>query len=364
MDREFALRVADKYFPCIRLGIMDDALTTIFTTFTGSDIATKSTIATQRRVILPDYWQWNVAKFLYKYVSIGLIVVGTVFNGMTIAVLARGKFGKTSTRILLITLALGDTCVLWTGMLQGWFTFYFGVVLATMSLTACKIMAFMGNFSLHFSVWNLSLVTVERLISVCFPMKARIICTARNTTISLAVLFIIILGLNTHYLLWEIGPGGRCEPVDQNYFTFFVGIWYWFDLMLRSGGPVFVIMCCNAVIIGKLIMSQIERKRQLSEGSGGGKADKQLTSMTSMLVTISIAFIILTLPSAIFFLVEGGKTYYSVKDIAILYLKYTSTSILTYSNSAINFFLYCLSGSQFRSAVFSMYKECFFCRRT
>nr|KAG5696513.1 hypothetical protein BaRGS_021049 [Batillaria attramentaria] len=75
---------------------------------------------------------------------------------------------------------------------------------------------------------------------------------------------------------------------------------------------------------------------------------KVAKSMTILLMSISIAFILLTLPVCIFLLwdryvfkVVGGD----LKFVAKAYLAFSVTHMLWYTNSAVNFLLYCMTAS-------------------
>jgi hypothetical protein len=80
--------------------------------------------------------------------------------------------------------------------------------------------------------------------------------------------------------------------------------------------------------------------------------------MTKMLLTVSIMFIILTLPNSIYFLWQGTRLVGepSAHLSAVVQLLYASTLLLLYTNNSINFLLYCISGSQFRREVFSLFR--------
>jgi uncharacterized membrane protein YqjE len=93
------------------------------------------------------------------------------------------------------------------------------------------------------------------------------------------------------------------------------------------------------------------------------KETKDLQSITVMLLVISIVFITLTLPSQIYFvLIVIDYQYYGAASrytYALLYLFRYSAQIMSYSNSGINFLLYCLSGSQFRAVFLAQLKKVF-----
>ena len=79
--------------------------------------------------------------------------------------------------------------------------------------------------------------------------------------------------------------------------------------------------------------------------------EKAARSVTLTVIVVSLTFLILTLPvSAFYVLSYVAKEYNEVKghEYAKLYFFYTLCYLLAMSNSAVNFYLYCLTGRRFR----------------
>ena len=98
----------------------------------------------------------------------------------------------------------------------------------------------------------------------------------------------------------------------------------------------------------------------------GGQKDKlsstrnkhnDMTTVTSMLICVSITFIILTLPDCVAFLHQSTTTKYEIIMFGSLEAQMlfgAIGTILQLSQHAVNFLLYCLSGSRFRKEVKEM----------
>jgi hypothetical protein len=318
-----------------------------------------STISTPFNDLMSSlYWEWRLQSILWKYVPPVLLVLGTTLNALTIIVLLRRKFGNSSTRILLIILALADSAVLLTGLIRRWLQKTFELELPYLIPLTCPLHRFLMHFFRDFSNWNIALLTVERWISVAHPLKARVICTRKYVCIVISIVSIFLFTLNSHILYYfrVVGKERDCDYTSEAYHTFWMNTWYWIDLFAYSCLPFVVISYCNCSIYYQVTKGQIKREKlQNREGCSGGQSAK-LTSMTKMLTTVSVMFILLTLPVSVHFIVYGRLVISSKKTIAQYVLSYTVTNLLSYFNNSINFLLYCVSGTQFRREVFKMFR--------
>ena len=95
------------------------------------------------------------------------------------------------------------------------------------------------------------------------------------------------------------------------------------------------------------------REAEISLGSGqANRIDdwkKKATSITVTLVTVSTAFLVLTLPMSFIQILSFvlWMTETELNSRTLFYLKQLSYP-LWYVNSCINFYVYCLTGSKFR----------------
>ncbi len=83
------------------------------------------------------------------------------------------------------------------------------------------------------SAWILILILVDWWIRTRFPFKAGILCTPKKALYSVAALMIVIIGLNSHYLLPSFGmliPGYlvlACAPdiYNASFNIFYYLVW-------------------------------------------------------------------------------------------------------------------------------------------
>ena len=138
-----------------------------------------------------------------------LFIPGTVFNALIVAVLISQKFGKTSTRVLLTVLAVSDQLVLIMALSFDVFRFEILVQLYYHK-SQCIAFYYFEAVITQYSSWVIMLVTLERWISVCFPLKARGIITVKNTSLTLLSTALFLMCSNSHIIGYLIA-----EPINS-----------------------------------------------------------------------------------------------------------------------------------------------------
>ena len=110
----------------------------------------------------------STAKALWRYVTPLLMFPGTIGNVVCIITLQTKSFLGSATAFLLTALAVVDTVSLLVGALHVWLTHVPTIEIRTLSDPACRIHSF------------LVLVTLERVVSVTWPMEAPTLCSRRR----------------------------------------------------------------------------------------------------------------------------------------------------------------------------------------
>ena len=359
-----------------------------------------------------DYIQYKVADYIWIYVSPVLILVGTFGNFLSILVLVRKSMRSSTTMFYLTALSFGDLFTLYTGLLRYWIEAFDQVDIRNKTDAGCKIHTFLVYFSLDFTVWILVAVTLERWLCVSLPFRAKRICSLKMSRIVVIVIICVLFCKNMHFFFtvelvhtWEF----RCDgaTVSANHFLDFV--WPWIDFSTFCLIPFTIMIVCNIKIISEMIISQRKiattmdtfrpkllsqtsntctsgrpnslehhasnrqresvltqthqtsldrngssRKRESAMTSNDSKKKVQtrrISSLTAMLLTVNCVFLITTLPIQVFLI---GEEYWfptenrTNEQIASHHLGWAIVNILQYSNNAIHFFLYCLTGPRFR----------------
>jgi anaerobic C4-dicarboxylate transporter len=136
------------------------------------------------------------------------------------------------------------------------------------------------------------------------------------------------------------------DPGYQECWESYITTWPWIRACVQSFVPACFMFVANIIIIVKLAQRNQKRRKMCSNVPKNN-------STTIMLLLVSFAFVILTPSNALYnttdqifnsyVLIENPKTF-GPTDAFCAYIG----RHLLYLNSAINFFLYCASGTKFR----------------
>ena len=256
-----------------------------------------------------------------------------------------------------------------TGLLRLWINNRFSVDMRALTTAGCKAHFFATYLFGCMCGWSLALLTLERTVSVLYPLRARQICSRKNMTIAFIIVTILLFLANSHLLYFcrlydlqyynddfdQMVNYTQCK-VEDKHFDLVMDILYWQDMILSSAAPSSLIFIGNALIIYRLIIAQIKRRKNMNVDSS-----KQVGvgSITLMLIVISLMFLITTLPITIFFAQRKvWFDYGSLDGLVKVQFTYSVVTMLNYGNSMINFWLYFLSGRKFRHTFVAIFCPC------
>jgi hypothetical protein len=141
-----------------------------------------------------------------------------------------------------------------------------------------------------------------------------------------------------------------------------------FQLLFGSILPSAIIIGSNIGII--VTVRQASKKRAqmgVEKGKDGDKREKQLTSM---LIIVSIAYLITTIPHRLFYAMFEIPEIYNMYNLSDPYynLLYNIEVILVFNiwicNPAVNFYLYCLAGGKrYREDTKTVLRKLFCCSK-
>ena len=302
----------------------------------------------------------SIEQNLWTYISPIILFFGTIGNVLCCITLVRlVRQGKTFA-LYFSVLAVSDIIYLNTGLLRQWVKVLIDIDIRDLGIAVCKVHSFVVNWSSHLSSWLLVAATMQRLFSVILPLKARDIFTPANIWISILAISVCLAGVDA-VLFWTEGEAFeaetnttyKCSYVDEHKF-FASSVWPWIDLMLLVVIP-FIIMFISNIVIIRTVCKTVQLRRTMSQNHGRGGVHTN-SNITAMMLTTSFTFLLLMSPMAI------SLTFINnyVPDFADDLLKEAQTdlawaivSLLAYTNNAINFLLYCISGALFRRALLS-----------
>nr|KAG5714371.1 hypothetical protein BaRGS_018588 [Batillaria attramentaria] len=295
---------------------------------------------------------WRQKEIMAMRVAAPIILTfGTVGNTMAILVLRRMS-SKTSTFTLFFTaLAVSDLCLLYVGLVPTWLEFQFGVVVQTYSDTTCKLIPWMYYSLGMLSAWLLVAMTVQRAVCVMWPHRKRLTHARRKALVTVAILVLSCFGMNSHLLYGSILKDQsnlhRACGVKQDHRSFY-DVWSWLELVFFSLLPFLIIIVSNCLLMYKVLQAarDVQETLRVCRTDHNSHTDS-LTWMNLTLITVSVAFIVLTLPACVMTILgrHVNPALWSVHEKYHFYFWRMITDMLWFANSALNFYLYILTVS-------------------
>ena len=295
---------------------------------------------------------WNVSvplvnNEIYFLIPI-MTVIGIIGNSFIVYVIIRGSLTKYHLMILLMTLAIVDNLVICLRLIIlakiiGFFLLPLFICLVNIAMSVCSIL----------SSWLLVLISIERFIAVFFPFKVHIYCSIKTTYISICVFALFALIGCMDALLDCSSYGGNRNSSDFNStHDARQGSYYQVIIfcILYASLPFLLISVFNISIICKIKSQQAFRNQSQNQR-------KKTQSLVAVMLSACIIFVLTTFPATTLQMVLSlCEVYYSdmcpQRDTRLIMLLF----LLDHINHCVNFFLYCLPGSVFKSAFVRLFK--------
>ena len=178
------------------------------------------------------------------------------------------------------------------------------------------------------------------------PLKAATICTPHRAKWTIAITLCLSTLVNVPYFFkLNVTNGGKLCVAFTDNTPFSVG-YSWFLTSLNCFIPFSLLLLMNSVIIHALRHREMYIKNDATEK----KKDGTNRQLTITLLSVTFAFIILCAPQYIRYVIYSVKSYTTrPTDYALYILAAQTSNKMFFTNNAVNFFLYCVGGSKFRS---------------
>ena len=282
---------------------------------------------------------------MYGVLGIIITIIGIIGNILALIVL-RHPCLASGTFLYLKALAVFDTLVLIC-----MFAFY---SLPTLSDTYKDNYGYLVPYISFFipmivtcSIYTTVACTIDRYIAVCHPLRVSRWCTIPRVQKTL-VLIIVGSCLFNIPKLFESQTIGNGEYFNFNATDFGSGLQYRYVykiamyVIVLKVIPFGILIVLNGLLIYRVRQSNI---RYLENSI----RTRRENNLTKMLIIVVMVFLICMAPAIVdnYYAVTVSKTYQS----RAFYTKINCYStLLVITNSALNFYLYCLFGNKFRRA--------------
>lgn len=283
---------------------------------------------------------------------------GMVCNVLNLAVLSRRQM-KESPYSYLMGLSVADFTVLTLSFIQSVFSNKYGENIYAWKFYDAYIFYPFANVFANASVWITVMLTVERWVSVRFPLQAKDVCTRSLARKAMLGVFVISLIVNIPRFL---GPVIE-KDTDGTYIVnrskfeesnFYVGV-TWFYVCTVHVIPCVLLVTLNICLIC-LVYRANQRRNILQESYHHGddhQSNKEQTRLTITCISIIFLFLICIIPSAFsnrpvaFALFSKNMVLRQFLRQPFYRVLRVVTNMLVFCNLSLNFVLYCVFNNKF-----------------
>ena len=260
---------------------------------------------------------------------------------------------RSGSSVILMALAVADTLTLAVGPTSRYLQTVHNVYLNDYFII-CKFHKYLKSVFGYSANWLVIVFTIFRVVAVYWPHKANVLCTRKRALIAVGVTFVTCCLVHLDYIIHiqqfvHVNNRGKFAP-KKCWFEGPREIYYkvysqWVMLVFMSIIPFFVLLIGNTMIIRKVLIYAFERKRM----SNDEKSDDS-QSMTAMLISISVLFLVTQVPAVVISIIKRNLSSetHNKEYLHIFLVIDTIFRLLKWSNHAVNFFCYCVSGKRFR----------------
>ena len=184
-------------------------------------------------------------------------------------------------------------------------------------------------------------MTIEKFIALYFPLKTKSICTVRTAKWASGIAGVVFALLNIYWFFVTYAKESEDGRITFCYFEdFFLDIYFHInrlDSTIYSYLPLSIMGLANTAIIYKFVKAKLAAKRGGTESTNQALGNAAMRG-TAILITVTITFLILTVPTNIILSI----------DFSTIPLLEPILYCLVLLNHSINGLLYCIVGTRFR----------------
>ena len=303
---------------------------------------------------------YNATDCIWIYGGISLAIIGIIGHVTSIGVILSSRsFRTTSSGVLIIALSLAGICALCTGLVRQIIlnVSEFTIDIRAVSVAVCKIHTMLTYMSLQFIAWVQAIISVDRLVHVALPMwkPFKFLGTRLHWKHGLAIIIVELMVAAMLNIIPAVIVStdvlGFCVKKDVE----LAKVWSYIDLFSFSLIPAATILLSNSIIVLTIVKHRTKLLSKVRQGRH---------SVTVMLFTTNVCFLVTTLPiSVMLLLVDKLNRDDEIQEVEI-YLIYTVCNVLLYAGTASTCFIYCVSGSKFRNQLKKLMSKLLHLRRS
>lgn len=308
--------------------------------------------AFQSHEFVYDFWIYGIALNFVGF-------IGILGNIVTMIILSRPQM-RSSINYLLIGLARCDTVLILTSMLlygvTSWYPYtgymggYYFFVYPRIAPVVYPISAASQTASSYLTL----MVSLERYVAVCHPLRARALCTYGRSRyyvafcVCVAVLYNVCKLWEAQMIAFDSPTLGRIycissTPMRRNplYITLYI---HWCYLIVNYFIPFTGLVVFNTLIFRQVRRANRERQRL-------SRSEKREIGLATMLLAVVVVFFVL---NVLALYVNVSEAFYQhINDELVV----MSNLCVTF-NSCVNFIIYVIFGEKFKRLFFALFCKC------
>ena len=319
--------------------------------------------------LLKSYRSYQGAKAIQAYGLPIIVPIGLVGNTLSLVVMLQRKNRRIPCCMFMAALAVSDNGIMlcatyfWV-MTEVWPDHRVLADHYDLVKMECKVYYYVYSVCSFASVCLVLAMTFNRFLAVTNPLKVKIFSTMKMTKMTIcgialfSVCYAVPMGLYS-----DILGSGLCVRLIVK--TTFSTIWSWVHICLASLVPSTLLLVMNSFII----IAIRRRGKFVAESTGGQETDQrgnksksksyQENQLTMMLLLVAFALLILSVPNCLLYIMLQLYDYTrTLERYSNIHLFGHLSNKLYIANSALNFFLYCIGGSKFRSDLLAVFPTC------
>lgn len=311
--------------------------------------------------------EWITAKdVMHGIFLLPLVVIGMFGNVTSIVVLFRLKSEKSSIYLCFVALTMFDLIVIVFSALPILLNSAFSLLSKTFTDCTCKVLTWIQDVSRSVSNWTLVLLTVQRAVGILWPHRVNIMCTYGRTKLMITAILVFFSLVYSHYLYGlraitsysirnnMLAIRRVCTSKNYEYSLFLDNIFRIVEMVLTAYIP-FVTLVVSNIIIGRRVFqatrSNLRGTAAVDTRRGHQSRTQQSSSLIVTVFAVSVTFCVLIVPYLLYRTFDLDLRRLMEQDINYSTIEsfwYSAANICYCMKSAVNFFLYILTGSKYR----------------
>jgi hypothetical protein len=296
----------------------------------------------------------QISSYINQIVPIILLVAGTFGHVFNLIIFSKRSRRTNPISLYFLSATITDVLVIYTGCLIRYLQDVDNIDPVNNDLTACKIRSFVYYTSLSLSNWYILLATIDRYLISSEDNLKRQLSTIKNAYRIIACLTIIFILCYCHILiLYNIQTSTNSSNRLQNYCYPQRGPYRTFSdsqILIQFSLLPPILMSVFVILIIKNIRASHKRIANTFVVQQNARIKKRDIQLSKMLLLQVIITIVCSLPLAISQLSTTMTLTWTKTPLRLTIEGFCAQIArnLAFFNCSVSFYLYTLSGSQFR----------------